>query len=199
MTGKSIERSAAPSDRSILHQSIRRSQFARPVFASSPMRHGPARGFSFFGISIALFGLTVVALFTTPVLQRMIRAQRVSATLTDLQRFASALEQYAHDHGDWPAAATAPGACPPGLDTTLGATRWSQPTPIGGHYVWLVDTLQRGERIRAAIAIVNTGREPLTLDKALVRELLDQAKGMRAIGWRLRLGFRNEPVFVLEQ
>jgi type II secretory pathway pseudopilin PulG len=163
------------------------------------MRHGPARGFSLFGVSIALFALSIIAVFATPVVQRMIRVHRVSATLADLQQFASVLEKYAHDHGDWPSAATAPSAFPPGLDATLGPTRWTQPTPLGGRYVWLVDTLQRGERVRAAIAIVSTGGNSMTLDKPLAEELLRQAALIRAIGWRLRLGFRNEPVFVLEQ
>jgi type II secretory pathway pseudopilin PulG len=163
------------------------------------MRHGPARGYSLIGISIALFVLSVAAVFATPALQRKIRAHRVSAALADLQQFASLLERYAHDHGDWPPAATAPSAVPLGLEAALGSTRWTQPTPLGGRYVWLVDTLQRGERVRAAVAIVSTSNAPLKLDQPLAKELLRQAASIHTIGWRLRLGFRNEPVFVLEQ
>lgn len=163
------------------------------------MRLGPARGFTLLGLSIALFLASAVIAIATPAIMRALRAYRAHAALAELQQFASVLQQYAHDHGDWPPAAATPGGFPPGLDAALGRTPWSKPTPIGGQYVWLVNTLERGERVRAAIGIASTANTTVSLDQPLVDELLRQAKMVPTINWRLRLGFRNEPVLVLEQ
>jgi type II secretory pathway pseudopilin PulG len=163
------------------------------------MRLGSARGFTLLGLSIALFLASAVIAIATPAIMRALRAHRAHAALADLQQFASVLQQYAHDHGDWPAAGTTPGGFPPGLDTALGRTHWAEHTPIGGQYVWLVNTLQRGERVRAAIGIASTANAAVSLDQPLVDEFLRQAKTIPAINWRLRLGFHNEPVLVLEQ
>lgn len=163
------------------------------------MRPARQRGFSLLGLSIALFVLAVVGALVTPTAIHRLRTHRVRALIADLQQFGGILQQHAHDHGDWPAAATAAGAFPPGLEQALASTNWSKSTPIGGQYVWLVDTLQRGQRVRAAIGVVSTPSNPVAMNKSLANELLAQAKQSPSIGWRLRLGFRNEPIYVLEQ
>ena len=79
------------------------------------------------------------------------------------------------------------------MEAALERYGCTKPTPLGGRYVWLTHTLQTGERFQAAIAIASVGNERVTTDPADLAELA------RAIADpRFRLGFRRQPVLVLE-
>lgn len=151
-----------------------------------------------FGVALLLFALALVAASTIPALQQARRLARARATIADLRQFQAAFQAYAHDRGDWPAGGAAPGAIPPGMDGVLAASNWVKSAPIGGSYVWLIDTLQCGERPRAAIAIVSTASHRVSDDARQLAALREQAGAGGLDPSRLRLGFRNEPILVLE-
>ncbi len=154
------------------------------------------RGFLLLGLSIALFALAIAATFAVPAWQRSQRVTRARDTLAALNAFAVQFQSYARDNGDWPVASTLPGEFPPGMEHLLATSPWRHSAPIGGRYVWLADSMQRGERIRAAIAITTVSGNPVSDDRRQLDELLRQAKEAGAAA--VRLGFRNEPIYVLE-
>ncbi len=159
---------------------------------------GPTRGSSLLGLSILLFGLSIAFAFALPAFERAQRTARARAVLADLQQFEKVFQQYAHDHGDWPPGATGPGAIPPGMEAALGSTHWRQTTPIGGHYIWFINVVAAGMRPRAAIAIASTADEPVSDDKRQLDALTREVAATRLPAHRLRLGFRDEPVYALE-
>jgi type II secretory pathway pseudopilin PulG len=167
--------------------------------ALAERRRPSAAGFTVLGLSLLLFALSVAFALVVPAFQRVHRITCARAAVSDLRQFDAAFQQYAHDHGDWPAATGNPGAIPPGLEAALAGTRWSKPTPLGGRYVWFVDTVQRAQHFRAAIGIVTVGEQHVTTDVRDLQELLRQARNDEVARHRLQLGFRNEPVYVLEQ
>lgn len=142
-----------------------------------------------------LLGCSVAAHVGIPAAQRSQREARARQTVADLQDFAAAFADYAHQHGNWPDGDTRPGVIPPGLTDQL-SPRWQQRTPIGGHYVWLTDTLHRGQRFHAAIAVASAGSEHVTRDRRQIEALFDAASAAGLT--QLRSGFRNEPFLALE-
>lgn len=169
------------------------------VFGASPApprRHRRTRnaGFSLLSVSVLLFAIALGATFAVPAWQHAGRVSRARRTVAALAAFANAFQDYAQRHGDWPAAVDAPGAYPAGMDAALGHA-WAQPTPIGGRYVWLVQTRERGERLRAAIGIVGAVSE----DRRQLEQLAAAAKAAGVGAPRLRFGFRDQPVYVLEE
>lgn len=174
----------------------------RPPFSLRLARQrpdpSPIRGALLLDLSAGLFVLSLVAAAAVPAWQRARLADRASATVTDLTRFAGALRQYAHERRDWPAASEEPGAAPAGVSDFLPAEHWQQPTPLGGRYLWARETLQRGERYQAALVLADTPTSRVSSDRRLL-VAVDQAidDGNLDTG-RFRLGFRLQPVFVLE-
>lgn len=162
-----------------------------------PPARARAAGFTLLVVSFVLFVAAIVGAFALPHWQASQRVSRARTTVTALKHFVRAFQQYANDHGDWPAAVNAPGAYPAGMDAALGAA-WQEPTPIGGHYVWLIQTVQRGERVRAAIAIVSAGGSAASSDQRQLEEFVRQAKAGGIETHRLRLGYRDQPVYILE-
>jgi type II secretory pathway pseudopilin PulG len=148
-------------------------------------------------VAVVVFALSVLAAMVVPVLQRRAQATRVRAVAADLRTLVTALQAYSRSHGDWPDGPLAPGAAPAGA-TAAEVAIWRQPTALGGWYTWLPNCPQRGERFRAAIALTGTADNPVTTDRrqlaALDREIDD---GNPDTG-RLRLGYRDNPVFTLE-
>lgn len=159
--------------------------------------HGRTRGFTLLVISVVVFLLSLVVAVAVPIAQDMIREQRAESAAVELRRFDTAFQIYARTHGDWPAA-TAPGIIPTGMESALAGTDWTRETPIGGRYAWQIGTLHRGEHVQAAIAIVSVPGSRVTEDQRQLEELDRQVDDGSPATGRLRLGFRNEPVFVLE-
>ncbi|HVU36558.1 MAG TPA: type II secretion system protein [Opitutaceae bacterium] len=155
-------------------------------------------GFGMLGIALVLFVLSAVFALVWPRWQHALRDSRARATAAALKQFDARFEKYASEHGDWPAGTPVPGAYPPGMERSLANTPWGKPTPIGGRYVWLTNTYEHGERMRACIAIVSVPGDRVSDDQRQLTAL-DHAvdDGNFRVG-RLRLGFRNRPVYVLE-
>ena len=159
---------------------------------SQPSAHYRSRGSVVLVVAAVLFLIALAANLALPAWQRSQRLTHAQAAAAQLKQFATAFQNFAQSRGDWPAAA-APGAVPTGMEKALANTPWLQPTPLGGRYVWLTNTMERGERVQAAIAIVSAGSDRVAADSAQLDELLRQANDPR-----LRLGFQNQPVLVLE-
>lgn len=116
----------------------------------------------------------------------------------DLKTFAAGINGYAHDRGDWPAAALLPGEPPIGVDKFFFAADWLRPTPIGGRYTWAPNSRHQGERYRAVIVIASLGPNQVTTARKQLEEidhLLDD--GDLQTG-KFRLGYRNYPMWVIE-
>ncbi|MBI5692157.1 MAG: hypothetical protein HZC55_18910 [Verrucomicrobia bacterium] len=168
--------------------------------ASRIRRHqgDPRAGFSLVAASVALFALSLAAAAGLPWWRDRQRAAQVAATAADLRAFAEAFQKFAHDRGDWPPDAGAPAEVPTGMTERVERARWQAPSPIGGHYAWAPYTLQRGERYRAALLILSVGREQVSPDRTLLAALDQQLDDGNLDTGRFRLGFRQQPVLVLE-
>jgi type II secretory pathway pseudopilin PulG len=142
----------------------------------------------------------VGALFAVglPVLRKTRLGSRAAATASDLRAFSTALQSYVRDKGDWPDGPTEPGAFPAGTESYLRSANWTHSTPIGGRYMWATTTPQQGERYRAVIVIASVPGDPAADDREqllAIDRLLDDGNLARG---KFRLGFRNQPIFVLE-
>ena len=147
--------------------------------------------------ALALLVLSAAAVVAVPWWKDSAIATQAGATAADLKRFAEAFKQYAHDRGDWPPAA-APAATPAGIASALPIERWAQATPIGGHYTWTRESLQRGTRLQAAIVITGSASSPVTTDRRVLTEIDRLIDDANLDTGRFRLGFRLQPVVVLE-
>ena len=157
-----------------------------------------AHGFTFLEVSVVVVIISVVAALAVPIVKQASREARSTTVANDLRIFSAALQTYAQERGDWPAANGEPGVFPPGMEGYLRTTNWARRTPLGGFYTWSPNTLQQGQRYRAAIAIASVGADKISSDRAqfvdLDRKLDD---GILDTG-QLRLGFRNHHFYVLE-
>ncbi len=157
-----------------------------------------AHGFTFLEVSVVVVIISVVAALAVPIVKQASREACSTTVANDLRIFSAALQTYARERGDWPAGNSEPGVFPPGMEGYLRTTNWGRRTPLGGFYTWSPNTLQQGQRYRAAIAIVSVSTDKISSDRAqfvdLDRKLDD---GILDTG-QLRLGFRNQPFYVLE-
>ena len=150
------------------------------------------------GLAITCCLVGVAAALSARPLRRVRVESRARSVVSDLRGFTRAFQLYAQAKGDWPARVHAPGTVPPGMTEFLGKTNWTRPTPIGGRYTWAPDSLHQGERYHAAIVFASTGDSTDPSDPEQLRAV-DRAidDGDLATG-KFRLGFRNQPVWVIE-
>lgn len=156
----------------------------------------PRQRSRFLSAAILLFAIALLGWVAAPFARTLQQRARARATVAELKAFCDVFVAYAHRRGDWPPSSPAPGEAPPELADALKRLGWSRSTPLGGRYVWLADSRQRGQRVPAAIALVSLPQDQVANDEAQLQALLAAAEssGMR----QLRLGFRNEPVLALE-
>lgn len=147
---------------------------------------------------MVLFIVSVLAALAVPALKRSAQEARSVAVINELRIFAGAFQTYAHERGDWPPGPTTPGEMPAGMQSYLGTTSWGQRTPIGGRYLWSPDTLQQGERYRAAIVLTSVGGNPVTDDRFQLEDIDRRLDDGNLETGSFRLGYRNYPVFVIE-
>lgn len=166
----------------------------RPVLR----RRQRSSGFTLIELSIVIFIISVLAALAVPALKKVQLKARSTATINDLRTFSGALQSYAQERGDWPAAASAPGMFPPGMEGYFRTTNWERPTPLGGLYAWSPNTVQQGERYRAAIVISTVGESRVTSDSLQLTDFDRRLDDGNLDTGNLRLGFRNYPVYVLE-
>jgi prepilin-type N-terminal cleavage/methylation domain-containing protein len=155
-------------------------------------------GFSLVEISMAILIISIVAALAVPHLKKSHLTARAVAVANDLRVFAGAFQSYAQERANWPAATAVPGEFPAGMQNYLAATSWQRVTPIGGQYAWARETQQQGERYQAALLIQSVGENRVTSDRQLLVELDRKLDDGNLDTGNFRLGFRNQPVFVLE-
>ncbi len=127
----------------------RRSSRSRCAAHSSLRRESEA-GFSLIELAVVVFIISALAALAVPAIKKTNLEARSAAVVNDLRVFSQALQSYAQERGDWPAGSSEPGVFPLGMDGYLRTTNWERPTPIGGSYTWSPNTVQQGERYRAA-------------------------------------------------
>lgn len=165
---------------------------------SDPPPQGPRGGFTLLALAVLLLVAAGAAAAGVPRWKKRVREARAAEAAHDLRQFAEAFKRYAHDRGDWPAATPDPGQMPPGMADLLPPDRWGRTTPLGGGYAWARGTLQRGERHQAAILILPAGPNRVTSDRDLLAAIDRGIDDGNLDTGRFRLGFRHQPVFVLE-
>lgn len=171
----------------------------RPSSARLPARRLPNEcGFTILELSVVVFIISVLAALAVPAIKKTVLEARSAAVVNDLRVFGGVLQSYAHERGDWPAGPAEPGAFPPGMEGYLRTTNWENPTPIGGLYTWSPHTIQQGERYRAAIVLSTLGENKVSADRLQLTDLDRRLDDGNLDTGKLRLGFRNHPVYVLE-
>lgn len=147
---------------------------------------------------MVVFLISVLAALAVPALTKVRLEARSVTVVNDLRVFSGAFQTYAHERGDWPAGSSAPGGFPAGMEGYLGTTSWQRITPIGGYYVWDPNSLQQGERYRAVIDIASAGDNAVTSELNQLVDLDRRVDDGDLDTGNFRLGFRNQPIYVLE-
>lgn len=161
-------------------------------------RHLGAAGFTLLELSVVVFIISFIVALAVPALKKIQTEARSTAVANDLRVFAGVLQTYVHERGDWPPGNSEPGVFPAGMEGYLRETNWSRTTPIGGRYTWAPNTLQQGERYRAAIVLSSVADSVVTADKNQLIDLDRKLDDGSLDTGNFRLGYRNFPVFVLE-
>jgi hypothetical protein len=149
-------------------------------------------------VSATLFALSLMAAVTVPIVRQRLLEERAAAVVADLRSFTAALKSLAHERGEWPAPTAAPGEIPAGAPAAAFGNAWSRPSPIGGVYTWAPDSLHRGVRCRAALIISSVGPNRVSTDRRQLAEIDRRIDDGDLATGRFRLGYRHQPVFVLE-
>jgi prepilin-type N-terminal cleavage/methylation domain-containing protein len=185
-----------------LSPALRFSRSRREPPAAARRRLSRARrrtaGFSLIELAVVVFIISVIAALGVPAFKRITLSTRSAAVINDLRVFANAFQSYAQDKGDWPAATGVPAEIPPGMQPYLAASNWQRPTPIGGAYTWAENSLQQGQRYRAVLIISNVDENKVTAERQQLADIDQKIDDGDLDTGNFRLGFRNQPIFVIE-
>ena len=110
-------------------------------FHENQVNHSGARlrdaaaGFTLVEIMIVVVIIGLLAAMAIPAFQRSRQRSQAARLTNDFRQYDSAYQRYALEAGQLPAAATAGGVIPPGMTGYL-PDAYTQPSPLGGLYVW---------------------------------------------------------------
>lgn len=146
--------------------------------------------------AIGVFVLGLVAAIAIPQWRSSLQQRRAAAVVADLRGFVQAFEAYARKHGEWPPPTRAPGEVPAGMESALGA-RWSQRPASGLRYLWAPESVQRGQRYRAAIVLWRDGGSQLAAERRLVEEIDAQLDDGNLLSGKFQIGYADRSFLVL--
>lgn len=156
------------------------------------------RAFTLVEIGVVVFIVGLVAALAVPQIKKMILAARSEATINDLRVFTQAFEHHLQEKGDWAPEQAIPGAYPVGMEGYLRQSNWEKRTPIGGYYNWERQIRHNGQRLQAAIAISSKDGEQVTTDRLQLEDIDRRLDDGDLTTGKFRLGYRNEPVLIIE-
>src|SRR5262249_40084240 len=134
-------------------------------------RHWPrsrTRAFTLVEIAVVVTLLGLLIAIGVPTYRRLTLKSKATATISDLRTFSATFVTYNLQQAKWPEATGNAGEIPPELISALPAA-FTKPTPIGGYYEWLKDSIYG----KAAITISSANGSLATDDAELV-EMIDQ-------------------------
>lgn len=156
------------------------------------------RGFTLVEIGIVVIIIGLVAAVAVPQLKKMVQAARSEAIINDLRVFTQAFEHYLQEKGDWPPEQASPGVYPAGMEGYLRQSNWEKQSPIGGFYNWERQIRHNGQRLQAAIAISSKNDILVTTDRMQLEDIDRRLDDGDLTTGKFRLGYRNEPVLIIE-
>lgn len=162
-------------------------------------RHRIPRSTAGVGLVELMVVVTIISMLmlaSVPTYDRIQRKARASAVVNDFRVFAAVFQARAHETGAWPVE-TNVGEVPPGMtNAELKAEAWTRSTPIGGQFDWEFNSIYKGVKYRAAIAISDSTTNVI-MDEALLEEIdaaLDDGR-LDTGSFRADGGY---PLFILE-
>jgi prepilin-type N-terminal cleavage/methylation domain-containing protein len=157
-----------------------------------------SRGFTLVEISVVVLIIGLVASIAVPQIRKSIVIARSEALINDLRVYSQAYQHYMQEKGDWPPGSSSPGVAPAGMGEYLNQTNWAQKTPVGGLYQWETRVLHNGQRIQAAISVVSSGDNEVTTDRIQLEDIDRRIDDGNLDTGSFRLGFENQPLFIIE-
>ena len=157
-----------------------------------------SRSFSLVEIAVAVLIVGLLAAICVPRLKNYVVRARSRAVINDLRVFSQAYHHYLQENGDWPSGSSTPSRFPKGMERYLRESRWTHPTPIGGYYMWETNVVQGGQHVRAAISIISANGSAVTSDRIQLADIDKRLDDGNLSTGSFRLGFYNDPVYVIE-
>jgi len=102
---------------------------------SERRRRSAATGFTLVEIMIVVVIIGLLAAMAIPAFQRSRQRSQAARLTNDFRQYDSAFQRYAMEAGQLPAAASPGGVIPAGMAGYL-PDAYTQPSPMGGLYVW---------------------------------------------------------------
>jgi len=155
-------------------------------------------GFSLLELSVVVAILSVVLAVAVPLARRLLLEARIAAIGNDIRVLTAAFQTYAQERGDWPPGDGTPGAVPAAMEGYLNSATWNKPTPFGGRYTWDPNSNHQGSRHRAVILIASIPESPVTSDRHQLLALDAEFDDGNFASGQIQLGYRNQPIFILE-
>lgn len=171
----------------------------RPRLAQSgSARFFADRGFTLAEIAVVTLIISILAALAVPYFKQSIISARSDTLINDLRVFTQAFQAHLQEKGDWPAEQADPGQLPTGMDGYLRQSNWERVSPIGGYYNWDNQQRHNGLKLQAVIAICTVGEIKVTSDRIQLEDIDRKLDDGNLSTGNFRLGFRNEPIYIIE-
>jgi prepilin-type N-terminal cleavage/methylation domain-containing protein len=106
----------------------------KPVALACRCRPKSAAAFTLVEIMVVVVLIGLLAALAMPAFSRMRQRSQASLLANDFRQYEAAFQRFALENGSWPVA-TAMGLVPTGMSGFL-PNGYTQPSPLGGGYLW---------------------------------------------------------------